>query len=93
LLFIKYPVRRIRLAVLSICHFTVILLLPLVYNNWSWTCLLYPWPNSLQVFDPATSKTAFVLSILIGFIIVPAITWEWAQRLSAVICAPRRVLF
>jgi len=49
---IKYPARRMRLLILSVCHFSVILLLPVVLNNWSWTCLLYPWPHFLQAFDP-----------------------------------------
>jgi ABC-type branched-subunit amino acid transport system permease subunit len=77
---IKYPARRMRLLILSVCHFSVILFLPMVLNNWSWTCLLYPWPHSLQAFDPATPRLAFYLSVLIGFILVPLITYRWGAR-------------
>lgn len=77
---IKYPTRRIRLLILSGCHFSVILVLPLAFNNWSWTCLLYPWPHSLQAFDPTTPRVAFYLSVLIGFILVPLITYRWGAK-------------
>jgi polyferredoxin len=77
---IKYPTRRMRLLILSVCHFSVILFLPMVLNNWSWTCLLYPWPHSLQAFDPATPRLAFYLSVLIGFILVPLITYRWGAK-------------
>jgi hypothetical protein len=77
---IKCPTRRIRLLILSGCHFSVILLLPLVFNNWNWTCLLYPWPHSLQAFDPTTPKVAFYLSIFIGFILLPLITYRWGAK-------------
>jgi hypothetical protein len=77
---IKYPARRMRLLILSGCPFSVILLLPLALNNWSWTCLLYPWPHSLQAFDPTTPRVAFYLSVLIGFILVPLITYRWGAK-------------
>jgi len=77
---ITYPARRMRLLVLSACHFSVILLLPLVLNSWNWTCLLYPWPHSLQAFDPATPKPALYLSVLIGFILIPLITFRWGAK-------------
>ncbi len=78
--FINYPRRRIRLLVLSICHFTVILMLPMILNDWSWTCLLYPWPHSLQCFDPATHSTAMILSLFTGFIVVPLISYRWGYK-------------
>lgn len=77
---IKYPVRRIRLAVLSLCHFSVILLLPVILNNWSWTCLLYPWPHTFQAFDPGTPRVAFFISTVAGFIFVPLITFKWGAK-------------
>ena len=77
---VKYPSRRKRLVILSACHFSVILLLPVVLNDWSWTCLLYPWPHSLQAFDPKTPQVALMLSLVIGFIIVPLITLKWGAK-------------
>ncbi|MCK5421917.1 MAG: 4Fe-4S binding protein, partial [Deltaproteobacteria bacterium] len=77
---VRYPARRKRLITLSICHFSVILLLPTLLDDWSWTCLLYPWPHSFQVFDPATPKTAFAISLFVGFILVPFITYKWGAR-------------
>ena len=77
---VKYPSRRKRLVILSACHFSVILLFPVVFNDWSWTCLLYPWPHSLQAFDPKTPQVALMLSSVIGFIIVPLITLKWGAK-------------
>ena len=77
---VKYPSRRRRLIILSVCHFTVILLFPVVFDDWSWTCLLYPWPHSLQAFDPQTPQLAFLLSAVIGFFIVPVITLKWGVK-------------
>ncbi len=78
--FIKYPSRRLRLLCLSACHFSVILLLPVLLDDWSWTSLLYPWPHSLQAFDPGTPQTAFILSLIVGFVIVPVITFKWGAK-------------
>jgi hypothetical protein len=77
---VKYPARRIRLIILSACHFTVILLLPTILNDWSWTCLLYPWPHSLQAFDPNTPQTALVISLLVGFILAPFLVYRWGVK-------------
>lgn len=74
---IKYPARRFRLITLSLCHFLVILLIPVALNNWSWTCVLYPWPHSLQAFDPATPAAAFYISLVVGFVVVPFLTYRW----------------
>ena len=77
---VRNPARRKRLITLSVCHFSVILLLPTLLDDWSWTCLLYPWPHSFQAFDPATPKTAFAISLFVGFILVPFITCKWGAR-------------
>ena len=90
---IKKPSRRLRLIVLSACHFTVILLLPVVLDDWSWTCLLYPWPHSLQAFDPGTPMPAFILSILIGFAIVPLITYRWGAKAFCGYLCPHGAFF
>jgi polyferredoxin len=74
---IKYPARRKRLVSLALFHFSFILLIPVVLNNWSWTCVLYPWPHSLQAFDPATPGVAFFISMLVGFVAVPFLTYRW----------------
>ncbi len=77
---VKYPARRIRLIILACCHFSVILLLPTVFNDWSWTCVLYPWPHSLQAFDPATPKPAFALSLVVGFMLAPFLSYKWGMK-------------
>ncbi len=77
---VKYPSRRKRLIILSVCHFSVILLFPVVFDDWSWTCLLYPWPHSLQAFDPQTPQLAMLLSAVIGFFIVPLVTLKWGAK-------------
>ena len=77
---VNYPARRKRLITLSACHFSVILLLPTLLNDWSWTCLLYPWPHSLQAFDPATPKLAFALSLTVGFVLAPLLTYKWGMK-------------
>lgn len=91
--FIKFPARRLRLFSLAVCHFTIILILPMVLDNWSWTCVLYPWPHSLQVFDPATPKLAFVLSVITGFIIIPAITLRWGAKAFCGYMCPHGAFF
>lgn len=77
---IQYPLRRLRLFILSLCHFSVILVLPMVFDDWSWTCLLYPWPHSLQAFDPTTPAVALYISLCVGFIIVPFVTFKWGVK-------------
>ena len=77
---VNYPKRRLRLFSLAFFHFTVILVLPMVFDDWSWTSILYPWPHSLQAFDPATPTTAFWISIIMGFVIVPCITIAWGSK-------------
>jgi polyferredoxin len=77
---VNYSPRRLRLFVLSLCHFSVILVLPMVFDDWSWTCLLYPWPHSLQAFDPATPVIALYISLFVGFIIVPLVTVKWGVK-------------
>lgn len=77
---IQYPARRKRLITLSACHFSVILLLPTLLNDWSWTCVLYPWPHSLQAFDPATPKPAFAISLAVGFVLAPFLSYKWGMK-------------
>lgn len=77
---LHYPARRKRLITLSACHFSVILLLPMLLNDWSWTCVLYPWPHSLQAFDPATPKLAFTLSLAVGFVLAPFLSYKWGMK-------------
>jgi hypothetical protein len=42
--------------------------------------VLYPWPHSLQAFDPATPQTAFVLSLGMGFVLAPFLTYKWGIK-------------
>jgi len=91
---VTHPPRRLRLFVLSLCHFSVIMVLPMVFDDWSWTCLLYPWPHSLQAFDPATPAIALFISLLVGFIIVPVITVKWGgKRILWIHLPPWCILF
>ena len=90
---VKYPARRLRLIILSACHFTVILALPMLLDSWSWTCLLYPWPHSLQAFDPATPRTAFYISVFMGFAIVPLITYKWGAKAFCGYLCPHGAFF
>ncbi len=90
---ITYPSRRIRLISLSACHFTVILLLPVILDDWSWTCLLYPWPHSLQAFDPDTPQAALLISVIIGFAVVPFITWRWGAKAFCGYLCPHGAFF
>jgi hypothetical protein len=77
---VRHPARRKRLFILSLCHFSVILLFPTLFNDWSWTCVLYPWPHSLRAFDPATPKEAFMISLLVGFFLAPLLTYKWGMK-------------
>jgi polyferredoxin len=77
---VHFPARRKRLIVLAACHFSVILLLPTLLNDWSWTCVLYPWPHSLQAFDPATPIPAFALSLIVGFVLAPFLSYTWGMK-------------
>jgi len=90
---IKYPARRLRLIILAACHFTVILALPGLLDSWSWTCLLYPWPHSLQAFDPATPRAAFYISVLAGFVVVPLITYTWGAKAFCGYLCPNGAFF
>lgn len=90
---IKHPKRRTRLMVLTVCHFTVILVLPMLLNDWSWTCLLYPWPHSLQCFDPATPRSAMLISLGIGFLAVPLMSYKWGARAFCGYLCPHGAFF
>ena len=91
---VKYPARRMRLLILSGCHFSVILLLPVVLNNWSWTCLLYPWPHSLQAFDPATPRVAFYLSVSHRIYFSTSYNLQvGCKRILWILVSPRGILF
>lgn len=78
--FVKKPSRRTRLVTLSICHFTVFLVLPLALNDWTYTAILYPWPHTLQAFDDETSKTILWLSLFVGFGMIPLISYIWGRK-------------
>lgn len=78
--FVKKPSRRTRLITLSICHFTLFLVLPLALNDWTYTAILYPWPHTLQAFDAKTSKTILWLSLFVGFCIIPLVSYIWGRK-------------
>ncbi len=90
---IRYPARRARLLCLAAAHFTVILVLPMLLGDWSWTCLLYPWPHSLQCFDPATPRAALVISLAVGLVAVPLMTYRWGIRAFCGYLCPHGAFF
>lgn len=89
----RHSARRKRLITLFVCHFSVILLFPMFLNDWSWTCLLYPWPHSFQAFDPATPNTAFAVSLFVGFILAPFVTYVWGAKGFCGYLCPHGALF
>lgn len=77
---IKRPGNRLRLACLSVCHFSTILVLPMVMRDWSWAAVLYPWPHTLLAFDAATPRLVFWISMAVGFVAIPLMTLRWGRN-------------
>lgn len=77
---IKYPVRRIRLASVTFFHYTSVLVLPIAFQDFTWMSVLYPWPQTLLAFDPKTPAIVSALSLLVGFIVIPVITFRWGVK-------------
>lgn len=76
----KYPERRKRLISLIFFHVTGILILPMATRDFTWMSLSYPWPQTFIAFDRLTSPVVFLMSIIISFLIIPAVTWKWGAK-------------
>ncbi len=77
---IKYPARRARLASLLFFHVAFVLVIPMALRDFTWMAVLYPWPQTLLAFDPKTPALVLVLSLIVGFVAVPFLTWRWGAR-------------
>jgi hypothetical protein len=71
---IRFPERRLRLASVAFFHYLTVLALPLAFRDFTWMAVLYPWPQTLLAFDPRTTRLVAVLSLVVGFGVIPALT-------------------
>ncbi len=77
---VKHPERRRRLVPVSVFHYLSVLILPLATRDFTWMAVLYPWPMTLLAFDPKTTLLVSTLSILVGLVVVPALTLAWGAK-------------
>src|SRR5512138_393116 len=74
------PERRARLVSVASFHVLSVLVLPLALRDHTWMAVLYPWPQTLLAFDPRTTTLVMVLSLVVGFVVVPALTLKWGSK-------------
>ncbi|KAF0144205.1 MAG: hypothetical protein FD156_2021 [Nitrospirae bacterium] len=77
---IKYPDRRVRLVSVAFFHYASVLILPIAFRDFTWMAVLYPWPQTLLAFDPKTTTLVSALSIFVGFVVIPALTFKWGAK-------------
>lgn len=77
---LKHPGRRFRLATLLFFHVTFVLVIPMALHDFTWMAVLYPWPQTLLVFDPKTPDLVLALSLIVGFVGVPLLTFKWGVK-------------
>ncbi len=77
---VKYPNRRLRLISVTLFHYASVLILPMALRDFTWMAVLYPWPQTLLAFDPKTTTVVSALSLLVGFVAVPALTFKWGAK-------------
>ncbi len=77
---VKYPGRRIRLVSVAFFHYTSVLILPMAFKDFTWMAILYPWPQTLLAFDPKTTTLVASLSLLVGFVVIPTLTFKWGAK-------------
>jgi polyferredoxin len=77
---IKYPERRLRLISVTFFHYMSVLALPIAFRDFTWMAVLYPWPHTLLAFDPKTTALVSTLSLFVGFIVIPVITFKWGAK-------------
>lgn len=77
---VKHPTRRLRLISLAVFHFASVLVLPMAFKDFRWMAVLYPWPQTLLVFDPKTPSVVLGLSLFVGFLVIPFLTFKWGAK-------------
>ncbi len=77
---VKHHERRWRLLSVSVFHYLSVLILPLATRDFTWMAVLYPWPMTLLAFDPKTTIFVSTLSIIVGFVLLPAVTLVWGAK-------------
>ncbi len=77
---VKYPNRRVRLVSVAFFHYVSVLILPMAFRDFTWMAVLYPWPQTLLAFDPKTTTLVSALSIFVGFVAIPALTFKWGSK-------------
>lgn len=77
---INYPLRRPRLISLLFFHVAGVLVIPMATRNFSLMALTFPWPQTLLPFDKATPFWVLITSLIIGFLIIPLITFVWGRK-------------
>ncbi len=77
---VKHPERRFRLLSLAIFHYASVLVLPLAFRDFTWMAVLYPWPQTLLALDPKTTALVSALSLLVGFVVIPVLTFLWGAK-------------
>jgi hypothetical protein len=77
---VKHRDRRARLISVAFFHYLSVLALPLAFRDFTWMAVLYPWPQTLLAFDPRTTTLVAALSLVVGFVVVPALTLLWGAK-------------
>lgn len=77
---VKRPNSRLRLLSLAVFHYATVLVLPLAFGDFTWMAVLYPWPQTLLAFDPKTTVLVSTLSLAVGFLVVPVLTFRWGAK-------------
>jgi polyferredoxin len=77
---VKRPQARLRLLSLAVFHYASVLVLPLAFRDFTWMAVLYPWPQTLLAFDPKTTAMVSLLSLVVGFAAIPALTLLWGAK-------------
>jgi polyferredoxin len=76
----NYPARRIRLLSLLFFHIVGVLVIPMMTRNFTTMAIFYPWPHTLTAFDHASPAIVLIVSLIMGFIIIPLITLKWGGK-------------
>lgn len=77
---VRHPERRLRLLSLALFHYASVLVLPLAFRDFTWMAVLYPWPQTLLALDPKTTLLVSTLSLLVGFVVIPSLTFLWGAK-------------
>lgn len=77
---IKSPEKRMRLISVTFFHYMSVLVLPIAFRDFTWMAVLYPWPHTFLAFDPKTTALVATLSLLVGFVVIPSLTFTWGAK-------------